>query len=450
VSLGGLVKRPGFRNLLIGQGVSALGDWMGTIAFMALALQLTGSPTAVGGILTLRLLPAAIGGPLAGRAIKKWDRRRTMMTMDAIRVVLIALVPLVRALWWIYLWAFLVEVASLVFLPARDASIPDLVEAEDLSVANGLVLGSSFGTIPLGAGLFAAVAALPFADLFGRPLALVFWVDACTFIVSLVCISRLTMLSRPVGSSVDGEEEIKFREAFRIPLVRTVLPAVASVALGLGALFSLGIVFVQDVLHASDAEFGVLIALFGVGAAAGLGVLWLRRGRDPVVETRLGVAAIGGVITVFSLASSVWFAFLGATAFGAAAAFALSSGMGALQSRLEGNARVMAFAVFHVVIRLALGVAAVAAGLAGDLLGDVKWPWVGRLEPSRVVLLSSGLLVLAVSSLVREHASRPVGVAPADAGPASAEPVSIEPDTGQAESGPPESGQPDQTQEATA
>jgi len=56
------------------------------------------------------------------------------------------------------------------------------------------------------------------------------------------------------------------------------------------------------------------------------------------------------------------------------------------------------------VIRLALGVAAVAAGLAGDLLGDVKWPWVGRLEPSRVVLLCSGILVLAVSSVVREHA----------------------------------------------
>jgi len=400
---GGSLRRPGFRSLLIGQGVSALGDWMGTIAFMALALQLTGSPTAVGGILTLRLLPAAIGGPLATRVVNTWDRRRTMMAMDLVRVGLIALVPLVRALWWIYLWAFLVEVASIVFLPARDASIPDLVDNDDLAVANGLVLGSSFGTIPIGAGAFAAVAALPFADLFGRPLALVFWVDACTFLVSFACIARLTMLATPSGH-VPEAERINFREAFRIPLVRTVLPAVGSVALGLGALFSLGIVFVQDVLHASDTEFGVLIALFGVGAAIGLGVLWLRRGREPVHETRLGVAAIGGVITVFSLADAVWLAFVGATAFGAAAAFALSSGMGTLQSRLQGNARVVAFAVFHVVIRLALGVAAVAAGLAGDLLGDVTWPWVGRLEPSRVVLLCSGLLVLAVSTVVREHA----------------------------------------------
>ena len=110
---------------------------------------------------------------------------------------------------------------------------------------------------------------------------------------------------------------------------------------------------------------------------------------------------------MFSLASTVWLAFLGATAFGAVAAVALASGMGALQSRLEGNSRVLAFAAFHVVIRLALGVAAVASGLAGDLLSDVKWPWVGTLEPSRVVLLCSGLLVLAVSALVREHAVAP-------------------------------------------
>jgi hypothetical protein len=32
---GGLLHRGGFRTLLIGQGVSSLGDWMATIAFMA-------------------------------------------------------------------------------------------------------------------------------------------------------------------------------------------------------------------------------------------------------------------------------------------------------------------------------------------------------------------------------------------------------------------------------
>jgi predicted MFS family arabinose efflux permease len=304
-------------------------------------------------------------------------------------------------------------VASLVFLPARDASIPDLVERDDLPVANGLVLGSSYGTIPLGAAAFAAVAALPFVDLLDRPLALVFWIDAVTFLISFVFIARLTMLAAP---STEGgrEEAVRFLDAFRLPLVRAVMPAAAAVALGLGALFSLGIVFVQDVLDASQAEFGVLIALFGVGAVGGLGLLYLRRGLEPLRETRIGVAAIGAIVAAFSLAASVGLADIGALAFGAAAAFTLASGMGAIQSRLDGNERVLAFAAFHVVIRLGLGVAAIVAGLAGDLLHDggwlrdLHWPLVGVLEPARVVLLASGVLVLAVSGLVRVPVERDV------------------------------------------
>jgi len=56
-----------------------------------------------------------------------------------------------------------------------------------------------------------------------------------------------------------------------------------------------------------------------------------------------------------------------------------------------------------VVIRVALGIAAVAAGIAGDLLGSVHWPLVGSLEPSRVVLLCSGIAVFLSAGLVRDR-----------------------------------------------
>ncbi len=370
---------------------------------MALVLQLTNSPIAVGGILTLRLLPAAIGGPLAARAASTWDRRRTMLTMDASRAVMIALIPIVQAVWWVYLWGFLVEVASIVFLPARDASIPDLVADDDeLPLANGLILGTSYGSIPVGAALFAAVAALPWG-IEGRPYALVFLVDALTFLVSFWCIARLTQLGARSSAPPDADAETpaRFRDAFRIPLVRAVMPAAVSVALGLGALFSLGIVFVHDVLGASDAEFGVLIALFGVGAVAGLYALQRTPGNDMLGRTRLGVAYIGAVIAFFSLAGALWLAWFGAALFGAGAAYTLAAGMGAIQSRLDGRDRVLAFAAFHVVLRVGLAVSAIGAGIAGDLLADVRWPVVGTLEPSRVVLLCAGVLVVLSSLLVR-------------------------------------------------
>ncbi len=418
-----LLRAGGFRKLLIGQGVSALGDWMGTFAFMALVFQLSGSATAVGGILALRLLPAAIGGPLAARAASRWDRRRTMVSMDVLRAGMVALVPFVRGLWWIYLWAFMIEVGSLVFLPARDASIPDLVGDDELELANGLVLGSSYGTIPLGAAVFALVAALPGSDLFGRPLALVFWLDGLSYVISALMIARITTLAHGVGRSSDAEvavqeqAKVRFRDAFSIPLVRAVLPATISVALGLGALFSLGIDFVRTVLHASDAQFGVLVALFGVGAAGGLVLMQRLPHLDRLRSTQLGVAALGCIVAFFSLAPAIGLAFVGAVMFGAAAAWTLASGMGALQSELDGQERILAFAVFHIVIRSGLAAAAIGAGAAGELVGKVRWPVVGTLEPSRLVLLCSGILVFLAASRVRLSATR---TAPTPERPASA------------------------------
>ena len=136
---------------------------------MALVLQLTDSATAVGGVLVLRLAPTVLAGPVAARLVTRWNRRKIMLAMDAVRIPAVAILPWVTSLWWIYLWAFVVELAGMVFLPARDASIPDLVDGDDdLATANGLVLGTSYGMIPVGAGLFALVTALAGGGGWGR------------------------------------------------------------------------------------------------------------------------------------------------------------------------------------------------------------------------------------------------------------------------------------------
>ena len=75
-----VLRRGGYRDLVIGQAVSSFGDWMGTVALMALVLDLTGSATAVGVILVLRLLPAGFAGPIAAGVAERWDRRRITLT----------------------------------------------------------------------------------------------------------------------------------------------------------------------------------------------------------------------------------------------------------------------------------------------------------------------------------------------------------------------------------
>lgn len=396
-----LLARTGFRRLLVGQGVSSLGDWMGTVALIALTLDLTASSTAVGVILVLRLAPSAVGGAVTARLVGRIDRRRTMLAMDLARIGIVALVPIVRAVWWVYIWAFLLECAGMVFLPARDASIPDLVDDDELQLANGLVLGSSYGLIPIGAGLYAALAAA-----LGRgwlATGIIFWLDAASFAVSFVMIAGLHLSDEVRSTGEPGTERLV--DAFRIPLVRRVLPAVAGAALGIGVLFSTGIAWVHEVLGASNAEFAALVAVFGIGAGAGLGLL-RRTSANGVAAIRGALLVQGCAIAGMSQAPTLVLALVGAALFGGASAAALAAGMSLLQRDLpDEEERLLAFTGMHVVIRVGLALSAVGAGLAADAIGPVHWPVLGTLAPARVVLFAGGMVVILSALAVGRNAS---------------------------------------------
>jgi MFS family permease len=395
----------GFRSLLLGQGVSAFGDWMVTVAMMALVLDLTGSSTAVAGILVLRLMPTAIAGPLATRAVQRWDQRRAMLATDLARAGVVVMIPWVRGVWWVYLWAFLLEVASLVFLPARDASVPLLVPDDELETANGLLLASSYGLIPLGAGAFAVVSALVPGDRGARlPMVIVFAFDAATYLWSYLMISGIAGLRDAPRMPQSGAAERRpFLHTFKMPMVRLLVGPAFLASLGIGCLFSLGIVFVREVLGASNAEFSVLVVLFGVGAIIGLATLRLAHAQG-VGAARATLAGQGAVIGGMSLAPSIGFAFAGAVGFGAFTAATLTVSMSLLQQQVAPEERVSAFAVFHVVIRASLALAAIGAGIAADVLRGVRWPLFGYLAPSRVVLLVAGTLVVISTALVHLRA----------------------------------------------
>ncbi len=383
---------------------------MGTFALMALVDHLSDSAAAVGGILAFRLIPAALGGTLAAKLVRRWDRRRTMITMDLLRAGMIAVVPFVQELWWVYLWALALEAPSVVFLASRDSSIPHLVDEPDLPLANAAMMGSSYGNIPIGAGLFAAFAALPLDDgwLGAHPYALVFWIDALTFGVSAFFIARALGIQGPgtpaeeapdSPATADGEISVspsRLRDAWLVPLVRRILPATAAAAVGLGALFSLGIKLVEEELNASDIEYGILIVLFGAGAGIGLALTHKSQHVDLLVLTRRGALVMGALVALMSQSPTVWLTFLGAAGFGAGATVALTSGMSALQARIpHEQERVLAFSAFHVVIRIGLGAAALGAGAIGDGLNEAGLPG------TRSVLLASGLIVLASAATVR-------------------------------------------------
>src|SRR6266496_4815616 len=124
---GSLLGAYGFRRLLIGQSVSSLGDWVATLAFIAAAFALTrGDQTAVAVVLVLRLVPPIFAAPVGGVLADRLDRRVIMVSCDLTRAGLILLAPFF-GIGVLYVIAFTHECISLLFLPARDASVPLLV-----------------------------------------------------------------------------------------------------------------------------------------------------------------------------------------------------------------------------------------------------------------------------------------------------------------------------------
>src|SRR4051812_20166738 len=83
----GVLGIPAFRRLWMALGLASLGDWLGLLATTALARGAYGdsyahASYAVGGVLLLRVAPAAIFGSLAGVVADRLDRRFTMVVTN--------------------------------------------------------------------------------------------------------------------------------------------------------------------------------------------------------------------------------------------------------------------------------------------------------------------------------------------------------------------------------
>ena len=137
---GSVLRIPAFRKLWIGLGLSSLGDWMGLLALTAMANMMVegyaAKNYAIAGVLFLRVLPALVVGPLAGYVADHLDRKNVLIWGDYIRGLLFISIPLVGELWWVFVVTVLVEVVSLVWLPAKDATVPNLVPRHQLEQAN--------------------------------------------------------------------------------------------------------------------------------------------------------------------------------------------------------------------------------------------------------------------------------------------------------------------------
>jgi len=173
--------------LWIGQLISLSGDYLYQIGLFWWVLEYSGSTVQAGLVGACFFLPTLFFGLYGGVVADRLGYRRVMLWADGIRLVLVLFVALTFAIGWIstpllMAVAFLVATGGAFFNPAKDALIPELARGANLIQINAVQQSSWPFSLLVGALVAAAT--------IGHP-AILFTLNALSFLVSLVCVLKI-------------------------------------------------------------------------------------------------------------------------------------------------------------------------------------------------------------------------------------------------------------------
>jgi hypothetical protein len=285
------------RNLIllyVGQGVSRLGDGLYTAAVAWQAWALTHDPSAVALVTVAAYAPAFLAAFVAASYADRYDRRRLMIGTDLARAAVVAagaamLLAGLQDLTVLVLGTALLALIGAPFAPARNAIVPQIVPAERLQQANGILQVAFRAAFFVGPLLLTPL--LTYAS-FPAVLAL----DVLTFLVSAAAVAALRVPHpasegprRGLGTDL-AEGLAAIRSAPDVLVVITTFVFALAVASGF---LAVGLV----ALVGQGGPYGLLLGIAGLAEIAG--ALVLTKLRLP----RLAVTAVlaWGLLGAFRL-----------------------------------------------------------------------------------------------------------------------------------------------------
>lgn len=304
-----------------GQSISLLGDlifgttltlWIATV----IARGQAWAPEALGGEVICTALPTIFVGPLAGVFVDRWDKKRTMIWMDIIRAVCVALLllivfplpflpsghlPPLVAVGIFYAFTIATTCCTLFFSPARTSILQDIVDEKYYERASGLSMLTQNLTRIIGPSL-----AAPTLFVFGIQWALL--IDVASFLVSIAAVAQVRPREQQKKTHKD-QSAIGFWREFKdglryfrqSRLLLTLLVAFSFILIVEAAEQTLGVFFLIQNLHVPVYLFGIIGTIAGIGGIAGtlLAPTIVKR-LGTIRSFWLGIIGIGLIFFVFS------------------------------------------------------------------------------------------------------------------------------------------------------
>jgi len=286
-------KHRNYRLFFTGQVISNIGTWMQRVAQAWLVLSLTHSPVAVGILALCQFMPFTLFSLVAGVIVDRLDSWRTVIATQFTQMLLASAIA-VDALsgsaqaWHVYVIAALMGLVQVLDAPSRQSLTFRMVGPAELpnaiSLNSGVFNGARIFGPALGGVLIAAAGA-----------GVCFAVNATSYIAVLVGL----MLMRPQEfHAVERrdhprtlytglKEGISFaRRDEQIWLMLSLVAVMSTFCLNFNVLLP---VLAKQTLHSGPQIFGILSAVFGVGALIGA-LISAHVSRATMATTALGTA----------------------------------------------------------------------------------------------------------------------------------------------------------------
>ncbi len=434
-----------FLRLWLAQVVSAFGDWLGFVAIVAVAARVGGSSpeAAISVVMIARLVPGFFLAPVAGVLVDRIDRKVVMVGCDVARAVVLLSIPFIDTIWQLVVASLLLEIGTLLWSPAKEASVPNIVPASHLTNANSLSLAAAYGTFPLASLVFAALAkvAEPLSDqsalnaLRIDQSSLAIYLDVLTFLASALLISTIAIARSPAREPAEsagrrrvdlGQTIDELREGWRFMFsdrrVRAVMLALGTGLIGGGMLVPLGPVFSREVLGGGSAGYGLLLTALGSGVA--LGVLSISAVQSHLGKERAftwAVLGAGASLIVGASTSSLTPALVAVGVLGVCAGGVYVLGFTILHETVADEMRGRIFASLYTLVRFCLLLSFAVGPLLSNRLDRLSNRLVGGaidvgsvvvpLPGVRLTLWLAGVIILGagVLALTTLRAVRPTG-----------------------------------------
>jgi MFS family permease len=305
--------------LLFGVGISTLGDFIYLVAINILVIKLTGSPVAVAGLWIMGPIASILTKFWSGSIVDRMNKRTLMIITDVFRAIVVAIIPFLTSIWLIYVCLFFLSVARAFFEPTSMTYITSLVPQEHRKRFNSfrsLVTSGAFLVGPAIAGVLLMITSAKIS----------IWINAITFIISAILLFLLPNLDKKAKAKQsyslslkvlknDWNAVIQFsRNNSYIVKVYFLAQFFMVVAIGMDAQ---EVVFTQQVLGLSGADYGFLISITGIGSIVGASTVSVFA-KKMSIRLLMGIGymmvALGYIIYAFSfsfLSVAIGFIILG-------------------------------------------------------------------------------------------------------------------------------------------